>query len=92
MTDKDNETSDRIRIGLSAVIASADPTLAERLESDAESHLELIDLASRCSAEAAGLLQSAVASARLAEVSWGKIGRQLGMSRQAAQQRFGRRV
>ena len=81
---------DSLRRALSDAIASVDPTLAGRLEHEPDSYLDLIDLTSRSAEEIAQLLQFAVISARQASVSWERIGQQLGMSRQAAQQRFGR--
>jgi hypothetical protein len=87
---KDPENDDRLRVALSSMISAVDPTLAIRLENDPESYLDLIDLTRRSTEESAQLLQSAVTSARLAGLSWERIGERLGMSRQAAQQRFGR--
>jgi len=81
---------DSLRRALSDAIASVDPTLAGRLEHEPNSYLDLIDLTSRSAEEIAQLLQFAVTSARQANLSWERIGQQLGMSRQAAQQRFGR--
>ena len=81
---------DALRHALSDAIAAVDPSLAERLEHEPNSYLDLIDLTARSAEEIAQLLQLAVTSARQAGVSWERIGQQLGMSRQAAQQRFGR--
>ena len=90
MNEEPEQTDDGLRRALSDAIASVDPTLAGRLEHEPDSYLDLIDLTSRSAEEIAQLLQFAVASARQASVSWERIGQQLGMSRQAAQQRFGR--
>jgi len=84
------DPDDNLRIALSEAIASVDPSLSERLEHDPDSYLDLIAHTYRSSEEIAELLQSAVTSARLAGLSWERIGQRLGMSRQAAQQRFGR--
>lgn len=81
-----------LRHALSDAIAAADPSLAGRLEHDPSSYLDLIDLTARSAEEIAQLLQLSVTSARQAGLSWERIGQQLGMSRQAAQQRFGRVV
>ncbi|WP_104087637.1 hypothetical protein [Cryobacterium sp. N19] len=81
-----------LRHALSDAIAEADPSLAGRLEHDPNSYLDLIDLTARSAEEIAQLLQLAVTSARQAGLSWDRIGQQLSMSRQAAQQRFGRVV
>ncbi|TFC94480.1 MULTISPECIES: hypothetical protein [Cryobacterium] len=83
---------DTLRNALSDAIAAADPSLAGRLEHEPNSYLDLIDLTARSAEEIAQLLQLAVTSARQAGLSWERIGQQLGMSRQAAQQRFGRVV
>lgn len=81
---------DNLRHALTDMIAAVDPTLAGRLEHEPDSYLDLIDLTRRSGKEITQLLQSAVTSARLAGLSWERIGQRLGMSRQAAQQRFGR--
>lgn len=90
MNQQPERADDSLRRALSDAIASVDPTLAGRLEHEPNSYLDLIDLTSRSAEEIARLLQSAVTSARQASVSWERIGQHLGMSRQAAQQRFGR--
>ena len=90
MSEEPEAPDDHLRVALSEALAAADPTLAERLEHEPDSYLDLIDLTHRSSEEIAQLLQSAVTSARLAGLSWERIGNRLGMSRQAAQQRFGR--
>ncbi|MBP3044351.1 hypothetical protein KKR91_06995 [Arthrobacter jiangjiafuii] len=90
MTDAPQPSDEKVRAALAEMIAGLDPTLAERLEHDVESHLELIALTNRGAREMEQLLQSSVTSARLAGASWERIGQRLGMSRQAAQQRFGR--
>ena len=82
----DNNT---LRNALSDAIAAADPSLAGRLEHEPNSYLDLIDLTAQSAADIAQLLQLAVTAARQAGLSWERIGQQLGMSRQAAQQRFG---
>ena len=52
-------------------------------------HLALIGAAARAEGEARAILQRSVAAARAGGASWAAIGAELGMSRQAAQQRFG---
>lgn len=81
---------EKLRLALSRVVAEVDPTLAGRLESEPDSYLDLVALTYRSSEEIARLLQASVTSARLAGLSWERIGQRLGMSRQAVQQRFGR--
>lgn len=75
---------------LSEAIAKADPSLLGRLESDADAYLDLLVLTARADAETTRLLHEAAISARTGGQSWDAIGRSLGMTRQAAQQRFGR--
>lgn len=73
---------------MAAVIGEVDPTLEERLENDPAAYLDLIAWGERMSRYSNELLRSAVASARAAGNSWEAIGNRLGVSRQAAQQRF----
>ncbi|UNK69906.1 hypothetical protein [Microbacterium sp. H1-D42] len=56
---------------------------------DADAHLAVITASAHAEQLAAGMLHRAVIAARGAGVSWARIGERLGMSRQAAQQRFG---
>jgi len=90
MSENAEGPDDDLPRALSEMLAAVDPTLAMRLEHEPDSYLDLIDLTHRSSQEIARLLQAAVTSARLAGLSWERIGQRLGMSRQAAQQRFGR--
>lgn len=73
-------------------IARLDPGLEKRLGVDPQAHLDLVVLTQRAHDEVGNLLHAAVAAARSAGQSWEAIGRSLGMSRQAAQQRFGRTI
>ncbi|GAA3928788.1 hypothetical protein [Microbacterium soli] len=57
---------------------------------DGEAFLALISASARAEREVSGLMQRSVSSARAMGVSWARIGGELGMTRQAAQQRFGR--
>ncbi|WP_019584669.1 hypothetical protein [Deinococcus apachensis] len=75
---------------LSAVISASIPDLQERLESDPQVHLELVRLTAQANQETNALLSSAVSAARTAGQSWEAIGQVLHMTRQAAQQRFGK--
>lgn len=70
-----------------AVLADAD--LEAEGELDQAGHLRLIAAAARGEAHARSILAQAVSSARAGGASWGAVGAELGMSRQAAQQRFG---
>ncbi|WP_405013810.1 hypothetical protein [Kitasatospora sp. NBC_01539] len=78
----------RIREGVAAAVLGAPEGLADALEHDPAGYLRLVD-ATRVGAEETGrLLREAVQGARAAGHSWDTVGRILGVSRQAAQQRF----
>ena len=70
-----------------AVLAAAQVGTAGPLTVD--DHLALVAASARAEDEARELLQRSVAAARAGGASWALIGAELGMSRQAAQQRFG---
>jgi hypothetical protein len=70
--------------------ATATAGTSDRLAEDPDAYLELIAAAAQAHEQTRTLLQSTVVSARNAGHSWDQIGRRLGISRQAAQQRFGR--
>lgn len=82
----------RLVEGLRAAIADANPTLEGRMTEDPEAYLDLVAVAAAAEAKTSELLRSAVVSARSAGHSWEAIGALLGITRQAAQQRFGREV
>ena len=90
MTDDARTPSTTLRDHLAHAIEAADPTLADRLSHDAQAHLELVALARAARAETDVLLAAAVTSARGAGCTWEQVGAILGMTRQAAQQRYGR--
>lgn len=69
------------------VLAAADVGSGDTL--DAEGHLALIAAGARAEEAARETLHRSVVAARAAGVSWARIGERLGMTRQAAQQRFG---
>lgn len=78
----------RIREGVAAAVLGAPAGLVESLETDPEGYLRLL-AATRVGAEEAGrLLREAVQGSRAAGQSWDTVGGVLGVSRQAAQQRF----
>src|SRR3954465_1924674 len=98
------EEAERIREAVATAVSAGREDLVEALETDPESYLVLLDAPQVGAAETtlvlpaapqAGaaetprLLREAVASARNAGHSWEAIGGVLGISRQAAQQRFG---
>ncbi|MRG59952.1 hypothetical protein GE115_08730 [Agromyces sp. CFH 90414] len=70
-----------------ALDASATGDPATQLDRDG--HLALIRASADAESEARSILRQAVESARSGGVSWSAIGAELGMTRQAAQQRFG---
>ena len=74
---------------LAKAIAAMDPTIEKRIEDDPQAHLDLVVIASQADAETGRILTAAVGSARSAGLSWEAVGKALGMTRQAAQQRFG---
>ena len=90
MTTSDS-TRPTLREHLAAALDAADPDLAGRLEHEPSSHLDLVRLARAAYDETGHLLVAAVGSARSAGCTWEQIGEVLGMTRQAAQQRYGRR-
>ncbi|MEU3404572.1 hypothetical protein ABZ766_11565 [Streptomyces sp. NPDC006670] len=80
--------TDRIREGIAAAVLGAPEGLAASLEHDAHGYLRLLDASRVGAEEASRLLREAVQGARAAGHSWDTVGRVLGVSRQAAQQRF----
>jgi hypothetical protein len=83
------EEAERIRAAVATAVSAGREDLVEALETDPESYLVLLDAARIGAGETTRLLREAVASARNAGHSWEAIGGVLGISRQAAQQRFG---
>ncbi|NYI05772.1 hypothetical protein [Allostreptomyces psammosilenae] len=78
----------RIREGVAEAILGAPEGLREGLEHDPESFLRLVAATRVGAEETSRLLREAVGGARGAGHSWDTLGRLLGVSRQAAQQRF----
>ncbi len=89
MTDADAPRS--LRDHLAAALDASSPDLAGRLDTELDAHLELVALARDAHSETATLLRAAVSSARGVGCTWEQVGAVLGMTRQAAQQRFGSR-
>ncbi|WP_329391623.1 DUF2812 domain-containing protein (plasmid) [Streptomyces sp. NBC_01351] len=77
-----------VREGVAAAVLGAREGLAASLEHDADEYLRLVDASRVGAEEASRLLREAVQGARAAGHSWDTVGRVLGVSRQAAQQRF----
>ncbi|KZM33984.1 hypothetical protein [Oerskovia enterophila] len=75
---------------LAEAVAAADPGIGDRIATQPAAHLELVALTARAHLATEELLATAVSSARSAGHSWEAVGTALGITRQAAQQRFGR--
>ncbi|MCF3102534.1 hypothetical protein IPZ58_13190 [Streptomyces roseoverticillatus] len=82
------EEEARIREGIAGAVLGAPEGLAESLEHDPQGYLRLVVATRTGAEETSRLLRQAVQGARAAGHSWDTIGRLLGVSRQAAQQRF----
>jgi hypothetical protein len=89
MTSLTEDEAERIREAVAAAVTAGREDLIEQLETDPESYLVLLDAAQVGAGETTRMLREAVTSARNAGHSWEAIGGVLGISRQAAQQRFG---
>ncbi|GAB14958.1 hypothetical protein ARGLB_080_00220 [Arthrobacter globiformis NBRC 12137] len=75
---------------IAQAVANATPELSKRLGEGEDVYAEILEVAAQAHEETRSILQSTVDSARRAGHSWEAIGRILGVSKQAAQQRFGR--
>lgn len=82
-------TGTTLRDELAAAIERTSPGLAARLEDDPNAYLDLVRLLRDAQDATGGMLRDAVVSARAAGATWAEVGGVLGMTRQAAQQRFG---
>ncbi|MEU1816214.1 hypothetical protein ABZ543_13595 [Streptomyces roseifaciens] len=82
------EEEARIREGIASAVLGAPEGLTESLEHDPLGYLRLVAATRTGAEETSRLLREAVQGARAAGHSWDTIGRLLGVSRQAAQQRF----
>ena len=80
--------AERVREGVADAIVGGPEGLRETLGADPAGFLALVAAARVGAEEADRLLRVAVTGARQAGHSWEAIGRLLGVSRQAAQQRF----
>lgn len=75
---------------LSEAIAVSGPDIASRMDEDPQAYLELVIRTNQAWQRTGDMLRAAVLAARSAGHSWEAIGASLGMTRQAAQQRFGK--
>jgi len=82
------EAAHRIREAVTTTVLTTPEGLPDALESDPAAHLLLVSSAQEAAEQTSALLRSAVDGARSAGHSWEAIGQVLGVSRQAAQQRF----
>ncbi|MDQ3632535.1 MAG: hypothetical protein M3417_14950 [Actinomycetota bacterium] len=78
----------RLRDGVAEAVLAGPVDLRAALEHDPESYLRLVTAARVGAEETSRLLREAIGGARRAGHSWDAVGRVLGVSRQAAQQRF----
>lgn len=85
----DDAARARLREAVADAVLSTPPDLRGRLQHDPRASLVLVLAARTAAEETSVLLREAVRSARQAGHSWDAVGRLLGVSRQAAQQRFG---
>lgn len=80
----------RLRESIAEAVLSAPTGAREAIAEDPDAALALVDAGRVAAEETSRLLQESVANARSAGHSWDAIGRVIGVSKQAAQQRFGR--
>ena len=79
-----------IRAAVAEAVLIGPAGLRQDLEHDPESYLRLVAATRVGAEETSRLLREAIGGARSAGHSWDVLGRLVGVSRQAAQQRFGR--
>jgi hypothetical protein len=82
----DEQVAQRVRDGITEALSAA---LRELPQGGEEVHMRLLAAAEVGTKHAQELLREAVAAARHAGCSWAAIGEQLGVTKQAAQQRYG---
>lgn len=75
---------------IARAVAESSPELSRRLGEGEDVYAGILAVAAEAHEETRAILQASVDSARRAGYSWGDVGRVLGVSKQAAQQRFGR--
>lgn len=78
-----------LREAIAAAVLSVPAGLSAALQDDPRAYLRLVAATRTAAEETSRLLRESVDGARHAGQSWDTVGRVLGVSRQAAQQRFG---
>ena len=78
-----------LRAAIAAAVLHTPAGLSTALQDDPQAYLRLVAATRTAAEETSRLLREAVDGARHAGHSWESVGRLLGVSRQAAQQRFG---
>lgn len=84
----DAEEEERIREGVADAVLAGPTGMRDALDHDPDSYLRLVAATRVGAEETSRLLREAIGGARSAGHSWDVVGRLLGVSRQAAQQRF----
>jgi hypothetical protein len=84
-----DERANAVREAVAEAVLTASDRGREGLGSDPDAHLLMVAASSVAAEEAGRLLRQSITGARTAGHSWETLGRLLGISRQAAQQRFG---
>jgi hypothetical protein len=84
-----DEEAEGIRDAITEAVLATPPGLRDSLEDDPQAYLRLVASTRVAAEQTSKLLREAIDGARAAGHSWDTIGRLLGVSRQAAQQRFG---
>jgi len=78
-----------LREAIATAVLSVPAGLSDALQNDPRAYLRLVAATRTAAEETSRLLRESVDGARHAGHSWDAVGRVLGVSRQAAQQRFG---
>ncbi|HZE30050.1 MAG TPA: hypothetical protein VE198_01285 [Actinoallomurus sp.] len=84
-----DEQASAIREAVAEAVLTACEHGHEGLDNDPDAHLLMVAASSVAAEETSRLLRQSIIGARTAGQSWEALGRLLGISRQAAQQRFG---
>ena len=82
------EEAAAVRDAVAEAVLGTPASLRADLESDPDAYLRLVSASRTAAEETSRLLRDSINGARAAGHSWDSLGRLLGVSRQAAQQRF----